>query len=45
MITAWSVLLPLADSVPDDDDVVAGGWGAAVFVALVLDELDVPTNR
>lgn len=36
MITAWSVLLPLADSVPDDDDVVAGGWGAAVFVALII---------
>ena len=36
MITVWSVLLPLADSVPEDDDVVAGGWGALVFVALIV---------
>jgi hypothetical protein len=24
------------DKVPEDDDVVAGGWGAAIFVLLIL---------
>jgi len=29
-------LLPLLDPVPDDDDVVAGPWGALLFVGLIL---------
>jgi hypothetical protein len=38
-----AVLMPVADLIvsaadktPKDDDVVAGGWGALVFVALIL---------
>jgi hypothetical protein len=38
-----AVLMPVADLVvsaadktPEDNDVVAGGWGALVFVALIL---------
>lgn len=29
-------MLPFADPVPADEDVVAGPWGALMFVALIL---------
>jgi hypothetical protein len=36
MLIAHAGLLPLADKVPSDDDVVAGAWGAVMFVGLIL---------
>jgi hypothetical protein len=30
------LLVRAAETVPDDDDVVAGAWGAATFVGLLL---------
>lgn len=33
-LTSWVILA--ADTVPDDEDVVAGAWGAATFVVLIL---------
>jgi hypothetical protein len=42
-MSAAAVLMPVAglvvsaaDKTPKDNDVVAGGWGALVFVALIL---------
>lgn len=31
-----TVLLTLADTPPEDNDVVAGGWGALVLVGLII---------
>jgi hypothetical protein len=31
-----TVLLTLADTPPEDNDVVAGGWGAVVLVGLII---------
>lgn len=36
MSALMTLILPLADAVPEDDDVVAGGWGALVFVGLIV---------
>jgi hypothetical protein len=30
-----AMILRAADTVPEDDDVVAGGWGAVMFVLLI----------
>jgi hypothetical protein len=30
-----AMILRVADTVPEDDDVVAGGWGALMFVFLI----------
>ncbi len=34
--TLWAASVWAADPVPADEDVVAGGWGAVMFVALIL---------
>jgi hypothetical protein len=31
-----SLVILAADTIPDDEDVVAGAWGAATFVVLIL---------
>lgn len=31
-----TLLLRLAETAPDDDDVVAGPWGALIFVLLIV---------
>ena len=33
---AFTVMVRADDPVPEDDDVVAGGWGAAMFVFLIV---------